>query len=160
MYHSNYLYIWWDNCWIRAKSTLADNSKKIANTLWDFRKDGDTIIINVMDSTNCEIPEHSFLIPNMISMSETFWKLIKFNDKPPYLWWRHIGEEYTQLKSVDNNVGFTYVSLKDTCEVYTNDTNGDLIKIKKDDDIKMVSESATIPAGYQRVNNLKYSRIL
>ena len=117
MYNDGYLYIWWDGCWIRAAASLVTTtSKKIAYELWKFRKDGNTIIINVMDSTNCQIPEHSFLIPNMISMTETFWKLIKFNDKPPYLWWKHMGEEYTQLKSVDNNIGFTYVSLKDTCK--------------------------------------------
>lgn len=159
LYANNYLYVWIENKWIRIRAELvSDDNKKIPYQLWNFRKDDNSVIINVNDSSNCERTEESFIIPDIIDIRETMWKLIKFNGQPKYKWWQHMGEDVNYLKSVNNEVSLSWTSIQDSVRflVFDKDDNGEYFKVVKGngmiDFVKTISQTDT------RFDNFKYTK--
>lgn len=148
--------------WIRIRcSKVTVNSQKIPYQLWSFRKLSNSVVINVIDSSNAKRSEETYVNPDIIDIQETMWKLVKFNGINDWKWEDHMNEEFPYLKSVNNDISCSIASLQDTLwyQTFEVDSNGKYIKVKFAHGITdFVPYDTQLDEYDKRVNNLRYNK--
>lgn len=101
--------------WIRIScKEVTMSTYKQAQEQWKFNKYGNMIVVNVLDASDADDVDHTYVPVDAIDIRETIQKLAKFNGINDWKWEYHMDEEFPYLKSVNNDISHTIASVKDT----------------------------------------------